>query len=59
MIPLCKARLCLNCDCLFEERACPLCASEIYIAVSRIIQPLLDVREIRSNDAHIGHVGVE
>jgi hypothetical protein len=34
-----RARLCLDCEMLFEGPRCPACASESYVPVTRWIRP--------------------
>lgn len=38
-IPLQNARLCMDCDTIFEEPRCPNCSSESYFPVSRWVRP--------------------
>ena len=38
-IPLLNARLCLDCDTIFDEPRCPSCDSESYLPVSRWVSP--------------------
>jgi RNA polymerase subunit RPABC4/transcription elongation factor Spt4 len=38
-IPLLNARLCMDCDTIFEESRCPSCDSESYFPVSRWVRP--------------------
>jgi len=38
-IPLQNARLCMDCDTIFEEARCPSCSSESYFPVSRWVRP--------------------
>jgi len=38
-IPLQNARLCLDCDTVFEEPRCPGCSSESYFPLSRWVRP--------------------
>jgi hypothetical protein len=38
-IPLQNARLCLDCDTVFEEQRCPSCSSESYFPLSRWVSP--------------------
>lgn len=38
-IPLQNARLCMDCDTIFEESRCPSCSSESYFPVSRWVRP--------------------
>lgn len=38
-IPLQNARLCLDCDTVFEEAQCPRCSSESYFPLSRWVRP--------------------
>ena len=38
-IPLQNARLCMDCDTIFEEPRCPSCSSESYFPVSRWVRP--------------------
>jgi len=40
-IPLQNARLCLDCDTIFEEAQCPSCSSESYFPVSRWVRPAI------------------
>jgi hypothetical protein len=38
-IPLLNARLCMDCDTIFEESRCPSCDSESYFPVSKWVRP--------------------
>ena len=38
-IPLQNARLCMDCDTIFDEPRCPSCSSESYFPVSRWVRP--------------------
>jgi hypothetical protein len=38
-IPLLNARLCMDCDTIFDEQRCPSCDSEAYFPVSRWVTP--------------------
>lgn len=38
-IPLQNARLCLDCDTVFEEARCPRCSSESFFPLSRWVRP--------------------
>ncbi len=38
-IELRRARLCLDCEMIFEGAACPACTSESYVPVTRWIRP--------------------
>ena len=40
-IPLQNARLCLDCDTVFEEAKCPRCSSESYFPLSRWVRPAM------------------
>jgi len=40
-IPLQNARLCLDCDTVFEEQRCPSCSSESYFPLSRWVRPAM------------------
>ena len=40
-IPLQNARLCLDCDTVFEEARCPRCSSESYFPLSRWVRPAM------------------
>lgn len=40
--PLENARLCLDCDTVFDAPLCPSCSSESYFPLSRWIRPALD-----------------
>ena len=37
--PLENARLCLDCDTVFDEARCPSCGSESYFPLSRWVRP--------------------
>ena len=38
-IPLQNARLCMDCDTVFDEPRCPRCSSESYFPLSRWVRP--------------------
>ena len=38
-IPLENARLCLDCDTVFEEQRCPSCSSETFFPLGRWVRP--------------------
>ena len=38
-IPLESARLCLDCDTVFDEPRCPSCSSESFFPLSRWVRP--------------------
>ena len=38
-IPLQNARICLDCDTVFEEGRCPRCSSESFFPLSRWVRP--------------------
>ncbi len=38
-IPLQNARLCMDCDTVFDEPRCPSCSSESYFPLSRWVRP--------------------
>ena len=38
-IPLQNARLCMDCDTVFDEPRCPGCSSESYFPLSRWVRP--------------------
>jgi hypothetical protein len=38
-IPLENARLCLDCDTVFDEPRCPSCSSESFFPLSRWVRP--------------------
>ena len=40
-IPLQNARLCLDCDTVFEEARCPSCSSESFFPLSRWVRPAM------------------
>jgi hypothetical protein len=40
-IPLQNARLCMDCDTIFDEPRCPSCDSESYFPVSRWVRPAI------------------
>ena len=40
-IPLQNARLCLDCDTVFDEPRCPSCGSESYFPLSRWVRPAI------------------
>ena len=40
--PLENARLCMDCDIVFDGPLCPSCTSESYFPLSRWIRPALD-----------------
>ncbi|MBI4463666.1 MAG: hypothetical protein HY647_03080 [Acidobacteria bacterium] len=40
-ISLQNARLCLDCDTIFEEARCPRCSSESFFPVSRWVRPAM------------------
>ena len=40
-IPLQNARLCLDCDTVFDEPRCPRCSSESYFQLSRWVRPAI------------------
>ncbi|MBI3894624.1 MAG: hypothetical protein HY313_01700 [Acidobacteria bacterium] len=40
-IPLQNARLCLDCDTVFEEARCPRCSSESFFPLSRWVRPAM------------------
>jgi RNA polymerase subunit RPABC4/transcription elongation factor Spt4 len=48
-IPLENARLCLDCDTVFEEAQCPRCSSESFFPLSRWIRPA-----VASEEATVG-----
>jgi hypothetical protein len=45
-IPLEKARLCLDCDTVFEEARCPSCSGETYFPLSRWVRPAMVSAEV-------------
>jgi hypothetical protein len=49
-IPLQNARLCLDCDTVFDEPRCPSCSSESYFPLSRWVRPAIqaDTVKVRS-----------
>jgi RNA polymerase subunit RPABC4/transcription elongation factor Spt4 len=49
-IPLQNARLCLDCDTVFDEPRCPSCSSESYFPLSRWVSPAIasDTVKVRS-----------
>ena len=46
--PLENARLCLDCDTVFDAPLCPSCSSESYFPLSRWIRPALDESQRKS-----------
>ena len=40
-IPLQSARLCLDCETVFEEARCPRCDSESFFPLSRWVRPAM------------------
>jgi RNA polymerase subunit RPABC4/transcription elongation factor Spt4 len=36
-MPLDRARLCLDCEILFEDRVCPACGSGAWVLVARFL----------------------
>ncbi len=46
-IPLQNARLCLDCDTIFDEPRCPSCDSESYFPVSRWVSPAVASEKAR------------
>jgi len=47
-IPLENARLCLDCDTVFDEHRCPSCSSESFFPLSRWVRPTSNSPEPRS-----------
>ena len=45
-IPLQNARLCMDCDTIFDEPRCPSCDSESYFPVSRWVRPAVASEQI-------------
>jgi hypothetical protein len=45
-IPLQNARLCLDCDTVFDEQRCPSCSSESYFPLSRWVRPAMASEKI-------------
>ena len=45
-IPLQNARICLDCDTVFEELRCPRCSSESFFPLSRWIRPAIAAEPI-------------
>lgn len=45
-IPLQNARLCLDCETIFEEAQCPSCTSESYMPVSRWVKPSMNAERV-------------
>ena len=45
-IPLENARLCLDCDTVFEEPQCPSCSSESFFPLSRWVRPSNEALEV-------------
>ena len=43
--PLENARLCLDCDTVFDEARCPSCDSETYFPLSRWVRPASETDE--------------
>jgi hypothetical protein len=41
-IPLQNARLCLDCDTVFEEAQCPACGSTSFFPLSRWVRPAME-----------------
>ena len=50
-IPLQNARLCLDCETIFEENECPSCASGSYMPVSRWVKPSMKAERITARKA--------
>ena len=46
-IPLQNARLCLDCDTVFDEPRCPSCSSESYFPLSRWVRPALAAEPVK------------
>ena len=44
-IPLANARLCMDCDTVFEEARCPSCSSESFFPLSRWVRPAREPAE--------------
>jgi hypothetical protein len=40
-----NARLCLDCDMVFEEARCPSCSSETFFPLSRWVRPHIEAAE--------------
>jgi len=40
-IPLHSARLCMDCEAIFEEARCPRCSSESFYPLSRWVRPAI------------------
>jgi hypothetical protein len=45
-IPLINARLCLDCDTVFDEQRCPSCSSESYFPLTRWVRPAVASEKI-------------
>ena len=50
-IALENARLCLDCDTVFEEAQCPSCSSESFFPLSRWVRPSNEQLEINPRKA--------
>lgn len=49
-IPLMKAKLCVDCDCVFEGKQCPKCSSSSFIVLSKILnKPVSNKKTILPN----------
>ena len=46
-IPLLNARLCMDCDTIFEESRCPSCDSESYFPVSKWVHPAVASEKVK------------
>jgi len=66
-IPLENARLCLDCDTVFEEPRCPSCSSESFFPLSRWVRPASEFTEaaprvaskkVRNTSLVLGGAGV-
>ena len=66
--PLENARLCLDCDTVFDEPRCPSCSSETYFPLSRWVRPSREELEtgpapepthkVRNTSLVLGRAGV-
>ncbi len=51
---LTDARLCMNCEVIFEADTCPVCGSEAFVPISKWVQPLQPAAppsEVRAEEA--------
>jgi RNA polymerase subunit RPABC4/transcription elongation factor Spt4 len=51
-IPLQNARLCLDCDTVFDEAQCPGCNSQSYFPLSRWVRPAMESDAVVPKKSH-------